>query len=188
MALPSLMSSTTSPCATSPSLEDRALSKLPSKQEHKVLIPVIRIPQHLQPGAPDTMTTSPPPVAGTILCSLESFCSLTHMADVQYLVPTLDHTMLDEDSCAPPGHGPLGPSGQRLLRGGKRLRVAWWIAIGAHGVIAATTIDAYAVVDAALANYFDDGHGVVVEQLESLASRMTHSLLVTWTRRVCQGG
>ena len=61
---------------------------------------------------------------------------------------------------------------------------SWWIATGARGVIAATVVDAYVVVDVALASYFDDGCDVAVEQLDSLASRMmTRSLLATWTWR-----
>ncbi|KAI0246233.1 hypothetical protein BJV78DRAFT_1158044 [Lactifluus subvellereus] len=132
------------------------------------------------------MTTSPAPAEGTISYSLESFRSLAHMVDVQYLVPILDHTMLDEHFCAvPTGATSFLPT--RLLRGGKRLHVAWWIATGAHGVIAATVINAYAVVDDGLANYFDDGRGVAVEPLEGFASWMMRSLLATWTWRACQG-
>ena len=52
---------------------------------------------------------------------------------------------------------------------------SWRIATGAHRVVAATVINAYAVVYAALANYFDDRHGITVEPLES------------WTCRACQG-
>jgi len=43
---------------------------------------------------------------------------------------------------------------------------SWWITTGAHGVIAATVVDAYAVV----ANYFVNGCGIAVEPLESQVS------------------
>ena len=53
--------------------------------------------------------------------------------------------------------------------------MSWRIVTAAHSIVATTGINAYAVVYAALVHYFDDGHGITVELLES------------WTWRACQG-